>query len=108
MFEEKHENFKTAVRKLELPPAATKVKMSGSVKKANRRNTYHISSIKRVTRMFHVVVVQNNGNARNVQKSVLHLQSCFLLITTIVLFFFLPFTSPSPFSITRFFCLSKL
>ena len=62
MFEEKHENFKAPVRKLELPPAATKVKMSGSVKKANR-NTYHISSIKRVARMFHVVVVQNNGNA---------------------------------------------
>ena len=62
MFEEKHENFKAPVRKLELPPAATKVKMSGSVKKANR-NTYHISSIKRVARMFHVVVVQNNGNS---------------------------------------------
>ena len=72
MFEEKHENFKAAVRKLGLQPAATKVKMSGGVKKANR-NTYHISSIKRVTRMFHVVVMQNNGNARNVQKSVLHL-----------------------------------
>ena len=87
MFEEKHENFKVAVRKLELPPAATKVKMSGSVKKANG-NTYHISSIKRVARMFHVVVVQNNGNARNVQKSVLHLQSCFLLIRPIDFFAF--------------------
>ena len=37
--------------------------------------------------MFHVVVVQNNGNARNVQKSVLHLQSCFLLIRPIDFFF---------------------
>ena len=69
MFEEKHENFKAPVRKLELPPAATKVKMSGSVKKANR-NTYHISSIKRVARMFHVVVVQNNGNAMKGTKKV--------------------------------------
>ena len=69
MFEEKHENFKAPVRKLELPPAATKVKMSGSVKKANR-NTYHISSIKRVAKMFHVVVVQNNGNAMKGTKKV--------------------------------------
>ena len=69
MFEEKHENFKAPVRKLELPPAATKVKMSGSVKKANR-NTYHISSIKRVARMFHVVVVQNNGNSMKGTKKV--------------------------------------
>ena len=69
MFEEKHENFKAPVRKLELPPAATKVKMSGSVKKANR-NTYHISSIKRVARMFHVVVVQNNGNGMKGTKKV--------------------------------------
>ena len=43
--------------------AANKVKMSGSEKKVNR-NTYNISSIKRVTGKFwkfHVVVVQNNG-----------------------------------------------
>ena len=33
-------------------------------KKANR-NTWDISSIKRVTRKFHVVVVQNNGNFAN-------------------------------------------
>jgi len=42
--------------------AAIKVKMSRSKgqKKANR-NTYDISSIKRVTRKFHVVIiVQNN------------------------------------------------
>ena len=44
--------------------AATKVKMSGSKKKVNR-NTYNISSIKRVTMTSslegYVVVVQNNG-----------------------------------------------
>ena len=44
--------------------AATKMKMSGSEKIANR-NTFNISSIKRVTREFlevsrYVVVVQNN------------------------------------------------
>ena len=38
--------------------AATKVKTSGSEKEANR-NTYDISSVKLVTRKFHV---QNNGN----------------------------------------------
>ena len=39
-----------------------KVKMSGSdhEKKVNE-NTYDISSIKRVTRKYHAVVVQNNG-----------------------------------------------
>ena len=40
--------------------AATMVKRSGSEKEANR-NIYDISSIKLVTRKFHVVVVQNNG-----------------------------------------------
>ena len=40
--------------------AATKVKMSGSEKKVNK-NTYDISSSKRVTRKFHVVAVQSNG-----------------------------------------------
>ena len=39
--------------------AATKVKISGSEKR--NKNTYDISSIKRVTRKFHVVVVQNKG-----------------------------------------------
>ena len=42
--------------------ADTKVKMSSSEKKANR-NTNDISSILRVvTRKFHFVVVQDNGN----------------------------------------------
>ena len=39
MFEEKFENFKAAERKLELP-AATKVKMSGSVKKKKVTGTH--------------------------------------------------------------------
>ena len=40
--------------------AATKVKMSGSEKTKWIRNT-NISSIKRVTRKFHVLVLRNNG-----------------------------------------------
>ena len=40
--------------------AATEVKLSSSKKNSNR-NTYDNSSIKRVTRKFHPVVVQNNG-----------------------------------------------
>ena len=39
-------------------------------------NAYKISSIKRVTRKFHFVVVQNNGKEMY-KKSVLHVQSCF-------------------------------
>ena len=38
--------------------AATEVKLSSSKKNSNR-NTYDNSSIKRVTRKFHPVVVQN-------------------------------------------------
>ena len=45
-------------------------------KKVNR-NTYNISSIKRVK--FHFVVVQNNGKEMY-KKSVLHVQSCFFLL----------------------------
>ena len=48
LLEEQHENFAAAVRKREML-AATKAKMSGSEKKVNK-NTYDISSIKRVTR----------------------------------------------------------
>ena len=76
--------------------AATKVKMSGSKKKKTttttptittkththtHKNTYDISSIKRITRNFlefslHIVVVQNNGQEMY-KKSVLCVQSCF-------------------------------
>ena len=54
------------------------VKMSGSEKKVSE-NTYDISPIKRVTKTF--VEVSRCSRAtqrkRNVQKSVLHVQSCF-------------------------------
>ena len=56
--------------------AATRVKMSDNEKKVNK-NTYDISSRKRVTRKFlDVVVVQNNGKEMY-KKSVLHVQSFF-------------------------------
>ena len=76
LLEEQHQNVLAAVRKWEIL-AATKVKMS-EWKKVNN-NRYDISSIKRVTRKF--LEVSRCGRAkqrqRNVQKSVLHVQSCF-------------------------------
>ena len=55
-----------------------KVKMSGSGKKVNKK-TCDISSIKRVAKKF--LEVSRSGRAkqreRSVQKSVLHVQSCF-------------------------------
>ena len=51
------------------------VKMTGSEKKSEQEHVYNISSIKRVTRKFRVVVVQNNGKEMY-KKSVLHMQSC--------------------------------
>ena len=72
---EKHENFIAGVRRWERL-AATEVKMSGSKKKVNE-NTSNISSIKRVTRKFHVIAVQNNGKQMYI-KSVLYVQTgCF-------------------------------
>ena len=62
-------------------------KMSGSAKKKVNRNTY-ISSIKRVTRKFHVVVAQNNGK-KMYKKSVLHVQSFFFFCELDLLMFFL-------------------
>ena len=59
-------------------------------------------SIKCVTRKFHVVVVQSNG--KEIQKGVLHVQSCFFLLL-IRLLIFLQFSLPSPFSIARFYLL---
>ena len=55
-----------------------KVKMSGSKKKMNEK-TYDISSIKRVTKKFLQVSPCSlaKQRQRNVQKSVLQLQSCF-------------------------------
>ena len=71
--------------------AATKEKMSGSVKKVNK-NMYGISSIECATRKFnfrtfYVVVVQNNGKEMFTQ-SVLHVQSCVLLIRHYVVCFY--------------------
>ena len=65
-----------------------KVKMSGSEKKVNE-NTYDISSIKRVTKKFLEVsrCSRAKQRQRNVQKSVLHVQSCFLLIQSYCCFF---------------------
>ena len=58
--------------------AATRVKMSDNEKNVNK-NTYDISFIKRVTRKFPEVLVFSRAKQRqrNVQKSVLHVQSCF-------------------------------
>ena len=58
--------------------AATRVNISDGEKKVNK-NTYDISSIKRVTGKFLEVSrcsVQNNGKEMY-KKSVLHVQSCF-------------------------------
>ena len=70
-----------------------------------RPNRYDISTIKRVTSKF--LEVSRCGRAkqrqRNVQKSLLHVQSCFLLIRLIVVF--LPFSLPSPPNITLFYIL---
>ena len=64
-----------------LPLAATKVKMSDSEKKVNR-NTYNISSIKRVTRKFLEVLHYSlaKHRQRNVQKSVPYVLSCFVFL----------------------------
>ena len=92
--EERHENFIAAERKREML-AATKVKMSGSEKKVSEAHLVHtLGSFWK----FHVVVVQNNGKEMY-QKSVLHVPSCFLLIRPTDI---LPFSLPSPLSITRF------
>ena len=71
-----HGNFIAVVWKWEML-AATKMKMSGSEKIANR-NTFNISSIKRVTREFLEVSRCSRAKQlqRSVQKSVLHVQSC--------------------------------
>ena len=63
------------------------VKLSGSEKKKKvNENTHDISFIKRVTRKFHVLVVQNNGKEMY-KKSVLHVQSCLIANKTYCCFF---------------------
>ena len=68
--------------------AASIVKVSSSAKKKKHKgtqvtnvfvSTYDISSIKLVTGKFHVVVVQQQQQ-RNVQKSVMHMQSSFFFL----------------------------
>ena len=67
--------------------AATRVKMSDKEKKLNK-NTSDISFMKRVTRMFHVVVVQNNAKEMYNEKVCCTCKVTFLLIRPIVVFFF--------------------
>ena len=86
--------------------AATKVKVSGSEKKGNK-NTYDISSIKRVTRKFLGVLRCSRAKQqqRNVQKKcAARAKLLFLLIRPIVVFHRSP-ALPSPLSITRFYIL---
>ena len=68
MLEEQRENFVAAVRKREMI-VATRVKMSDSEKKVNK-DTYDVSSIKRVTRKFLEVsrCSRAKQRQRNVQK----------------------------------------
>ena len=73
------------------------VKMTGSEKKSEQEHVYNISSIKRVTRKFRVVVVQNNGKEMY-KKSVLHVQSCCFCFSNLThSCCFLPFLLSSPF-----------
>ena len=57
-------------------------------KKEVNKNTYGISFIKRVTRKCLDVsrCIRAKQRQRNVQKSVLHVQSCFLLIRALLFF----------------------
>ena len=65
------------------------------------RNTYDISSIKRVTRKIHVVVVQNNGKEMY-KKMCCTCKVVFLLISPIILYvyFFAVLVAVLPFRIT--------
>ena len=73
------------------------VKMTGSEKKSEQEHVYNISSIKRVTGKFRVVVVQNNGKEMY-KKSVLPVQSCCFFFSNLThSCCFLPFLLSSPF-----------
>ena len=77
--EEQHENFVAAADKMRNASGhQCKVKICDSQKKVNE-NTYDISSIKRVAKKFLEVsrCSRAKQRQRNVQKSVLHVQSCF-------------------------------
>ena len=92
--------------------AATKVKMSGSEKKSEQEHIQHFLHKTYVYVgsfwKFQVVVVQDKGKNSKVQKSVLHVQSCFLLIRPIVVVFCSYRCLHHFFSITRFYLLCKL
>ena len=81
--------------------AATKVKICGSEKKMNK-NSYGISSIKRVTRMFLEVprCSRAKQRQRNVQNKCAASAKLFFLLTRPIVVFSL-FSLPSPLSITR-------
>ena len=89
----------------------TKVKMSGTKKKVNRK-TYNISSMKPVTRKFlegsrcsQAKKKKKKKQQRNVQKTVLHVQSCFFFLLLIVVYFTLLIIFTRFFSNTRFYIL---
>ena len=56
------------------------MKMSGSEIRKLYRNTYNISSIKRVTRKFLEISRSSRTKQRNVQKSVLQVKTRLLLL----------------------------
>ena len=76
LLEGRHENFVAAVTKWEMLAASNARWKWAAVKKKWTRTRRDISSKQRVTSKFHVTVVQKNGK-KNVQKSVLHVQSYF-------------------------------
>ena len=88
--EEQHQNFVVAIGKWEMLAATNQMqgKNERQWKKVNE-NTYDISSIKSVTKKFLEAsrCSRAKQRQRNVQKRVLHVQSSFLLIRDLLLFF---------------------
>ena len=83
LLEEHHENLVAAVKKWEIL-AATKVQMSGS-EQEQVRHFLHKTCNQEVSGIF--TCSRTKKRQRNVQKSVLHVPSCFLLIRPIVVFY---------------------
>ena len=77
--EEQHQSFVAAVNEMWELLAATIWKWVAVKKKKGNKITFYISSIKRVTRKLLEVSLCSRAKQRqrNVQKSVLHVQSCF-------------------------------
>ena len=85
-----------------------KLKMRGSKTKSEQEHLRHfLRSIKRVTRKCLEIsrCSRAKQRQRNVQKSVLHMQSCFFAINQRPVVVFSPFLFPLPLSITRFYTL---